>query len=176
MRDDRLVGMWTTEPYDYGVMESSWLALRPDGTGWSAWANAGGATVSHLAWDCPADGEVELRYEWWASGVWPPGNPPWLIDVDEEGPDETVIRTRYSVNVETPPLADSPLTVVHLDPDVEYSSRYALVTREAGAWINVSAHRRPPSRQLSDCPCSALAGRPRVTSSENRGTGLADSR
>lgn len=130
MRNEDLVGRWDTGPYDYGVMESSWLCLHPDGTGWSAWANVGGGSVSHLIWSCPAEGEIELRYTWTASGDWSPGAPPTLVEVDEEGPDDTVVRTRYSVRVDTPPLAEAPMITLHLDDSVEFTHRFALSTRD----------------------------------------------
>ena len=136
MRDENLVGLWDTGPYDYGAMETSWVCLRRDGTGWTAVANVGGVSVSQLTWGCPCDGEVELRYTWtafgsyeWLSGV--PGAPFTLVEIDEEGPYEELVRTRYSVSLDTPPLADSPVTALHLEESVEFSHRFALVTREA---------------------------------------------
>ncbi|WDZ82179.1 hypothetical protein [Micromonospora cathayae] len=133
MRDENLVGRWDTGPYDYGVMESGWLALRGDGTGWSAWANVGGGSVSRLTWSSCGDagtGVLELRYTWTATGDWSPGTPPTLTRVDEEGPDDTVLCTRYTVSVRTPPLAQAPATTLHLAKAVECAHDFALVTRE----------------------------------------------
>ncbi|WP_091645083.1 hypothetical protein [Micromonospora pallida] len=130
MRDENLAGRWDTGPYDYGVMESSWLCLRPDGTGWSACANVGGGSVGYLTWSCPADGEIEIRYTWTAFGNWSPGEPPTLVEIDEEGSDDTLVRTRYSITLDTPPLAEAPVTTLHLDDAVEFAHRFALDTRD----------------------------------------------
>ncbi|MFF0154346.1 hypothetical protein [Micromonospora sp. NPDC005203] len=131
MPDEILVGLWDSGPYDYGALESSWVCLRSDGTGWSAWANAaGGASVSQLSWNCPEDGVLELRYHWTASGSGRPGTPPDLVDIDEEGPDDSLVRTRFVVRRDTPPLLDSPVTGLHLDAAVEFSHRFAIVTRD----------------------------------------------
>ncbi|MEU8209708.1 hypothetical protein AB0B85_10965 [Micromonospora sp. NPDC049044] len=128
MRDENLVGLWDSGPYDYGAMESSWVCLRTDGTGWSAWANAaGGTSVSQLTWTCVEAGEVELRYRWTASGTGRPGTPPELVAIDEEGPDDTLVRTRFAVRPDTPPLAESPVATLHLDEAVEFSRHFALV-------------------------------------------------
>ncbi|MFB9546121.1 hypothetical protein [Micromonospora sagamiensis] len=130
MRDENLVGLWDTRPYDYGVMESSWLCLRPDGTGWSAWAVAGGeGSVSHLTWSRPGDDEIEIRYTWTAAGSWLPGEPPALVEIDEEWPDDTLLRTRYAVRLDTPPLAEAPMTTLHLTDAVESACQFALSTR-----------------------------------------------
>ncbi len=130
MRDENLVGRWDTGPYDYGVMESSWLCLRPDGTGWSACANVGGGSVSQLDWSCPTEDEIEIRYVWTASGHWSPGEPPALVEIEEEGTDDTVVRTRYSVTLDTPPLAEAPMTTLHLADPVEFAHDFALATRD----------------------------------------------
>ncbi|WP_146247246.1 hypothetical protein [Micromonospora arborensis] len=130
MRDENLVGFWDSSPYDYGSMESSWLCLRRDGTGWTAVANTGSAAVSQLTWDCPRDGEVELRYTWTASGRWAPGTPFILAEIDEQGPYDELVRTRYSVGTETPPVEDAPVTALHLDKSVEFTHRFALASRE----------------------------------------------
>ncbi len=131
-----LVGLWASGPYDYGSMESSWLCLRPDGTGWSACANAArGASVSRLTWTCPRDGELELQYHWTVSGSWaafePPG-PPDLVDVHEESPDDSLVRTRYTIGTDTASLAGQPVTRLHLDAEVDFATEFALVSRDAG--------------------------------------------
>ncbi|MEU4399284.1 hypothetical protein [Micromonospora orduensis] len=131
MRDENLVGLWDSGPYDYGSMESSWVCLRGDGTGWTAWANAaGGASISHLTWSCPEEGAVELRYTWTASGSGSPGTPPVLVEINEDGPDHTLVRTRFAVRIDTPPLGELPVTGLHLDESVEGSRRFALMDRE----------------------------------------------
>ncbi|MGC4804534.1 hypothetical protein [Micromonospora sp. DT233] len=94
-------------------MESSWLCLRGDGTGWTGWANAArGASVSQVTWGCPQEGALELRYTWTASGTGVPGAPPTLVDIDEEGPDDLLVRARFIVSVDTPPLDDAPVTML----------------------------------------------------------------
>ncbi|MGC5290733.1 hypothetical protein [Micromonospora sp. DT231] len=131
MPDEILVGLWDSGPYDYGALESSWVCLRSDGTGWSAWANAaGGASVSQLSWNCTGDDELELRYRWTASGSGRPGTPPELVDIDEAGPDDTLVRTRFAVHRDTPPLAESPVTSLHLAAAVESAHHFALVARD----------------------------------------------
>ncbi|MCX4472934.1 hypothetical protein OOK41_21910 [Micromonospora sp. NBC_01655] len=140
MRDENLVGLWDSGPYDYGAMESSWVCLRRDGTGWTAWANVGGGSVSRLTWACPQAGEVELRYAWTASGNWFPGTPPTLVEIDDEGPDDTVVHTRYALSLDTAPLAESPVTTLRFDESVEFCHRFGLVTREVHA-----ADPAPPS-------------------------------
>ncbi|GAB3958560.1 hypothetical protein [Micromonospora vulcania] len=131
MRDADLVGLWDSGPYDYGSMESSWLCLRGNGTGWTAWANAaGGASVSQLTWSCPHEAELELRYTWTASGTGFPGTPPTFVEVDEEGPDDALVRTRYLVRIDTPPLSQVPAVSLDLQESVEFARRFALVTRD----------------------------------------------
>ncbi|MFI6761858.1 hypothetical protein ACIBF5_22225 [Micromonospora sp. NPDC050417] len=134
MRDENLVGLWDSSPYDYGSMESSWVCLRRDGTGWTAVANTGSAAVSQLTWDCSAEGEVELRYTWTASGSWAPGTPFILAEVDEEGPYDERVRTRYSVGTDMAPMADSPATALRLEESVEFTQRFALMTRDTDQW------------------------------------------
>ncbi|WP_343450597.1 hypothetical protein [Micromonospora oryzae] len=132
MWDVNLVGLWDSGPYDYGVMEASWICLRGDGTGWSAWANAaGGASLSQLTWICPHEGQVELRYTWTASGTGSPGALPALIEVDEEGPDDTLVRTTFAVSMDTPSIGGPPVMTLHFEESVECSHRYGLLTREA---------------------------------------------
>ncbi|MFD7653142.1 hypothetical protein ACFV4N_04080 [Actinosynnema sp. NPDC059797] len=53
MRPGELVGFRESAPYDCGVVESTDLALLPDGPGWSARENAGGLGVRRLTWHCP---------------------------------------------------------------------------------------------------------------------------
>lgn len=130
MWDERLVGLWDSDPYDYGAMESSWLCLRGDGTGWTAWANAaGGASLSQLTWSCPQADEIELRYVWTASGIGSPGAPPTFAEIDEEGPDDLRIRTTFTVGVDTPTVGGPPVMTLHLAESVECAHRFALRTR-----------------------------------------------
>jgi hypothetical protein len=129
-----LVGLWGSGPYDYGSMESSWLCLRPDGTGWSAYANAAqGASVSRLTWTCPRDGELELQYHWTVSGTWATFErrelPPDLVDVHDEGPDDSFVRSRYTIGTGTAPCAGQPVTGLHLDAHVDFATTFALVSR-----------------------------------------------
>ncbi|WP_229401474.1 hypothetical protein [Micromonospora okii] len=130
MRDADLVGLWDSGPYDLGVMESSWLCLRDDGTGWSSWANVGGSSASRLTWACRGEGEVELRYVWTVSGRWHgTGLLPAVDEVDEEGPDDAVVRTRYRVAPDTPPVGPV-VTALVLDEPVEFCHRFGLVRRD----------------------------------------------
>ena len=133
-----LVGLWESAPYDYGTMESSWLCLRADGTGWSAWANAaGGASISRFTWARPRDGELDLQYHWTASGSWTSDTqtttPPSLIEIDEEGPDHSFIHTGYTIKVDTTPLTEQPITALHLGTAIECAHQFGLATRDPAA-------------------------------------------
>ncbi|MFF3855905.1 hypothetical protein [Micromonospora sp. NPDC002575] len=148
MWDEDLVGLWDSGPYDYGVMESSWVCLRADGTGWSAWANVGGASLSQLTWICPQEGKVELRYTWTALGPGFPGTPPALIEVDEEGPDDTLVRTCFAISLDTPPIGGPPVTTLHFEESVESCRRFGLLTRE----VDHLLARSQPEQGLSSTP------------------------
>src|SRR5690606_35527416 len=92
-----LIGLWDTHPYDYGLLETSSLVFRGDGTGWSTWENAaGGISVRRFTWRCPSSDTVELRYTVVFTGRYDPESTAPMT-VDEKGPDTTVLRTRYSV-------------------------------------------------------------------------------
>ena len=83
-----LIGLWDSAPFEYGVMESTRLALLPDGRGWTEPANGGGTLqVRRLTWDVPRPDVIELRYA-------------LAIDVAAAGqePDYEFVRTRYSID------------------------------------------------------------------------------
>lgn len=125
-----MVGLWDSGPYDLGVMESSWLCLRADGTGWSCWANVGGSSASRLTWSCPRAGEVELRYHWTVSGSWHDASRlPAVDEVEEEGPDDLVVRTGYRIAPDTPPVGPT-VTALFLDEAVEFCHRFGLARRD----------------------------------------------
>jgi hypothetical protein len=128
-----LVGLWDSRPYDYGSMESSSLALLADGTGWSTWQNAAGAmSVSRFTWSCPEIATLELRYTTVISGTWEPGNPA-LARVDEQEPDDTVLRTTYTIRQDTTVMAADPFTALNLADPIEFTCKYGLQTREVQA-------------------------------------------
>ncbi|MFE9771748.1 hypothetical protein ACFYOV_08780 [Streptomyces sp. NPDC005931] len=61
--DEELVGRWSSQPFDYGVMELSELELREDGHGTATLANAFGDDVTPFTWHCPRPGVLEVREE-----------------------------------------------------------------------------------------------------------------
>jgi hypothetical protein len=129
VRDEELIGLWDSGPSDYGSMESSWLCLRGDGTGWSAWASAGGgASVSRLEWTCPDPGELMLSYKWTSSGTWQPGSPPDLATVDDDGADDTSIRTAYAISVTTSPHMEGAFTCLAVDEFIEFCPSFRRLT------------------------------------------------
>ena len=135
VHDVRLIGLWDSTPYDYGVMEAGWLCLRADGMGWSAWSNIGlGASLSRFTWRCPRDDELELRFGWRTSGTWDGhwrfGRPTAFSEISSDGPDDRVVRTRYVIGVNTTPLVESAGTSLQLDEPVAFCHRFGLRTRE----------------------------------------------
>ncbi|MEU6021105.1 hypothetical protein [Micromonospora sp. NPDC047134] len=75
---------------------------------------------------------MEFQYIWTVSGTASPGTPPELVDIDEEGPDDTLVRTRFSICMDTPPLSESPVKTLHLEEAVEFSRRFALIAGSHG--------------------------------------------
>jgi len=125
-----LIGLWETCPYDYGSMESSTLALRTDGTGWSTWANIAHAmVVRRFTWNCPAAGALELRYTTLISGTWEAGSAT-LATTDVQGPDDTVLLTTYTIGHDATAMAKDPFTALHLAEPIEFSHNFALARRD----------------------------------------------
>ncbi|GGK38729.1 hypothetical protein GCM10010124_34440 [Pilimelia terevasa] len=66
-----LEGQWDTEPYDYGVMESSQVCFSVDGHGWSFLSRMGGAiNVWYFRWAVVSVGRVRIGDYRVVSGVW----------------------------------------------------------------------------------------------------------
>ncbi|MFG2786556.1 hypothetical protein [Streptomyces sp. NPDC048419] len=61
--DPAPIGRWSSTPFELGVMESSQLEPRDDGTGSTTIANLAGDETSHITWNCPTAGVLELRDE-----------------------------------------------------------------------------------------------------------------
>ena len=128
---DELIGLWDSGPYDYGSMESSRLALLPDGSGWTEWANAGqGMSLALLRWERLDAGQFSLTATHRFSGRWDPERPGVIVC---PGPprllrDET--RFRYELRQETPPLGNEPVESLRLDRPLEFAQEFALVQRD----------------------------------------------
>ncbi|MDG4822967.1 hypothetical protein O7635_14025 [Asanoa sp. WMMD1127] len=133
MIDAELVGFWDTRPYDYGVMESSSLVLKADGTGWTEWSNAARAmSVSRFTWDCPRAGTLELRFTTIISGSWAPGQA-GLASIEDHRSDDTVLRTTYAIDRDSTDMVDSDFAAIHFGQPIEFSHDYGLVRRDIHA-------------------------------------------
>ncbi|GGZ25928.1 hypothetical protein [Streptomyces poonensis] len=99
--DEALIGHWSSDPFDYGVLECSDLELRADGTGWSSVSNAFTEDVDRLTWGCPEPGVLELR-----------------------SPEGDVIRHRYVVGPAVPVHSAEPVMSVTFEEPVAYSYQY----------------------------------------------------
>lgn len=68
-RDEDLIGLWDSSPFDYGVMESSQLGLLAAGTGWGVWSTfGGGVEVTLLKWRRLHIGVLEILRKELVSG------------------------------------------------------------------------------------------------------------
>jgi hypothetical protein len=130
-RPDELVGLWDSGPYAYGVMESSELALLPDGTGWSTWSNvAGGMELIRLVWHRLGRAAIYIREIELTSGSWEPDRKGCIITDQPSRPLSEEIRLRYELVRETPPLASDPMQAIKLDRPFMFADAYALVRRD----------------------------------------------
>lgn len=138
MQRRELVGLWGSEPYDYGVMEATDLALLADGRGWYHWSNsAGGMDVQRLTWRSPEEGVVELQCTLGLSGSWEvtgdmtEARPTvQLVSLDSQDVDDTLIRARYTLLTDTTPMAPEPFQALHLSEDVLFCNAFGLLRRE----------------------------------------------
>ena len=107
---DELIGLWDSGPFEYGVMESTSLALLPDGRGWSQVANFGGLLhVRRLTWEVPRPNVVELRYALAIDG-----------GTGEQEPDFEFVRAKYSVDEKA----------LRLSEPVDFARQFALEKRD----------------------------------------------
>ncbi|WP_405395206.1 hypothetical protein [Microbispora hainanensis] len=146
-----LVGVWDSVPYDYGALETCWLAFLQDGRGWAAWANlADGIEVSRFRWCCPAANVLELRYEWHASGDWrQTGSSLAFTTITGEQWDSEVVRTGFAIEPDEAVMAQTPFTALHLEPDSLLCQDYACVRRE----VSIDDD---PAQSISPWPSSEL--------------------
>jgi len=126
-RPDELVGLWDSGPYAYGVMESSELALLPDGTGWSTWSNvAGGMELIRLTWRRLGAAVIRIREIDLTSGSWEPDRRNCIITGQPSSPLNEEILLRYELVRETPPLASAPMLAIKFDRPFMFADAYAL--------------------------------------------------
>ena len=122
-----MVGLWDSGPYAYGVMESSELALLPDGTGWSTWSNvAGGMELIRLAWRRLGPAVIRIREIDLTSGSWEPDRRNCIITGQPSRPLNEEILLRYELVRETPPLVSDPMQAIKFDRPFMFAEEYAL--------------------------------------------------
>jgi hypothetical protein len=132
---DELVGLWDSALYGYGAMESSTLAILPDGTGWATWENAaGGSELVLVTWARNGANDFSITELQLISGVWRSGQQNKIFHTDPPSITAGVTRLRYELVQETPPLASELMSALKLDRPFMFSQAYALsrraVTRE----------------------------------------------
>ncbi|MEV1006896.1 hypothetical protein [Streptomyces sp. NPDC049881] len=132
-RDAALVGHWTSGPFDYGAMESSDLALLPDGGGWTVYASVSGTlSVTRFLWGCPRPGVLELRMTRVVEGTWASRDDGGFATVETDEPCDEVLRTGYAFD--TARGGDGALVeAVCFEEPVEYCVRYARGDRRVTA-------------------------------------------
>ncbi|MFD7323852.1 hypothetical protein ACFV9D_22570 [Streptomyces sp. NPDC059875] len=137
--DERLVGHWSSTPFDVGAMETSALGFLPDGRGWSRFESiTSELSIGRFRWHCPTPGVLEIRYTLRTGGTWDVATGGFAT-VNDSGPDDEVIRTGYRIGPETPPYAEEPLTTLQLDTSVEFALHFARGHRDIRTIDDVSA-------------------------------------
>ena len=127
-KPDELVGLCDSGPYAYGSMESSELALLPDGAGWSTWSSfGGGMSLIRLVWRRLGSAVISIRKVELTSGTWEPGRPNCIITDQPARPLDVQTRLRYEPVRETPPLASTPMKAIKLDRQFMFAYAYALI-------------------------------------------------
>ena len=128
--DDELVGLWDDSAYGYGAMESSTLALLPDGTGWGTWENAaGGAELVDLTWSRIGPDVFSVHELQIVSGCWDPERPGTILYEDAPSALADVTQVRYELVDEAPFMASEPVLVLRLDQPLMFARAYALSRR-----------------------------------------------
>ena len=129
-----LVGLWSSDPYDYGVMESTDLVLLADGAGWSALRNVAGVLqVRRLRWGSPSPGVLELAYSVCVSGTWRVEDGRELASVTESEADDERFRVQYTLKTDTTELRDGPFEALWLSEAVDFAAQFGLGRREVSA-------------------------------------------
>ena len=115
-------------------MESSELALLPDGTGWSTWSNVGGGMeLIRLVWRRLDTAVISIKEIELTSGTWQPDRPNTIISDRRPLPVDKQIRLRYELVRETPPLASTPMQASKLDRPFMFAHAYALARPDVAA-------------------------------------------
>ena len=117
-------------------MESSELALLPDGTGWSTWSNVGGGMeLIRLAWRRLDTAVISIKEIEPAAPPAPgsPTGPTPSSAIARPLPVDKQIRLRYELVRETPPLASTPMQAIKLDRPFMFAHAYALARPDVAA-------------------------------------------
>lgn len=129
-----LVGLWSSDPYDYGVMESTDLALLADGSGWSAMRNVAGVLqVRRLRWDSPAPGVLELAYAICITGRWWMEGGEERAEVEESEADDERIRAQYGLKMDVTGIGGEPFAALWLSELVDFAGKFGLGRRSVSA-------------------------------------------
>jgi hypothetical protein len=128
---DELVGLWDSRPFEYGSMEASRLALRPDGSGWGVWENAaGGMELTMLAWRRMDTDSFTIAETQLISGRWKAERPGCIVCDEPSVFLHDSTQFRYELIREIPPLLDGPVLALKLDQPFQFTHVYALVRRD----------------------------------------------
>lgn len=131
MHPAELIGQWDSAPYNFGAMETTELALLPDGRGWTRLQNAAGADdVRRLNWDCPKPGVLELRYT-------------LLVSDGRARHDDEFVRAQCTLLTDTPPPSSTSVEALHLSVLVDFARQFGLVRREVSIADDPTAQLAP---------------------------------
>ncbi|MBB5858288.1 hypothetical protein ACFQ05_21960 [Amycolatopsis umgeniensis] len=127
MNPAELVGLWSSEPYEYGSMEMTELALLPDGRGWSLFENSVGAyEIERLTWSVPEPGRLELHTHLYVSADISENQ----VEVEQESPLDKRQNVAYTLSDDTTPLEPDGFVALNLSERVVVRSRFGLRRRE----------------------------------------------
>ncbi len=128
---DELVGWWDSGPYDHGAMESSELALLPDGTGWAGLRTVGGGEITLLTWHRPGPATLVIEEHSLVPARWEDGRPGRIVPDGPPEPYRQVTCVGYEIVGERPPLGTEPATVLKFDTAVMFARAFVLLGRDA---------------------------------------------
>ncbi|MFC3448529.1 hypothetical protein [Amycolatopsis speibonae] len=127
MNPAELVGLWSSEPYEYGSMELTELALLADGRGWSLFENSGGAyEIERLTWNAPEPGRLELHTHLYVSAEFGEKQ----VEVEQQSPLDGRQNVAYTLTEDTTVLEPVGFVALHLSERVVVRSRFGLTRRE----------------------------------------------
>jgi hypothetical protein len=130
---DELVGLWDSQPFEYGSMEASQLALLADGSGWAVWANAaGGLELTVLEWQRLDANHFGIAEKQLISGTWDSTRPGCVMCNESPMSVDDSAQFEYELFPQVPPLADSlvPVQALRLDKSFQFARTYALIRRD----------------------------------------------